>query len=88
MFIKYISKGSYIIVNISTSIQNIHFIRLSSAPTKKCTHQHFLNAKTVHENDKNQAKKLKVYGENIYFIDPPPIPLKVYCLYTHENVDI
>ncbi len=41
-----------------------------------CQHyQHFLNAKTVHENEKNQAKKLKVYGENIDF-NPPPHSLE------------
>ncbi len=85
-FIKYISKGSSIIVNIITSVQNIHLIRPRTPPTRKCTHQHFLNAKTVHENDKSQAKILKVYGENIDFTDPPT-PLKVYGLYTHENVN-
>ncbi len=40
-------------------------------PQKKCTHQHFLSAKNSHENNKNQAKKLKVYGKNFDFHRPP-----------------
>ncbi len=42
----------------------------SPAP-KKSTHQHFLSAKYPHENNKNQAKKLKVYGKNVDFHRPP-----------------
>ncbi len=34
---------------------------------------------------KNQAKKLKEYGKNVYFHRHP---LKEYSLYTRENVDI
>ncbi len=30
---------------------------------------------------------LKVYRINFYFIDPPPLPLKEYILYTWFNVD-
>ncbi len=39
---------------------------------KKSTHQNFLSAKNPHENNKNQAKKLKVYGKNVDFQRPPP----------------
>ncbi len=56
-----------------------------SPPKKKSTHQHFLSAKNRHENNKNKAKKLKVYGKNVDFHRPPT---KVYGLYTRENVDI
>ncbi len=56
-------------------------------PPKKRTHQHFLSAQNPHENNKNQAKKLKVYGKNIDF-QRPPSPPKVYVLYTRENIDI
>ncbi len=55
-------------------------------PQKKCTHQHCLSAKNPHENNKNQAKKLKVYQKMSIFTDPPPHPK---CMvWTHENVDI
>ncbi len=54
---------------------------------KKSTHQHCLSAKNPHHNNKNQAKNLKVYGKNIDF-QTHPLPLKVYGVYTHENVDI
>ncbi len=54
-------------------------------PQKKSTHQHFFSAKNPHENNKNQAKKLKVYEFFFDFHSPPP---KVYGLYTRENVDI
>ncbi len=33
------------------------------SPSKKSTHQQYLSAKDPHENNKNQAKKLKVYGK-------------------------
>ncbi len=38
--------------------------------------------------NKNQAKKLKVYRKHVDFLRPPLLPLKVYGLYTRENVDI
>ncbi len=37
---------------------------------------------------KNQVKKLKVYKKIVFQIDLPSPPLKVYGLYTYENVDI
>ncbi len=44
---------------------------LSETPSpQKSTHQHFLSAKNPHENNKNQAKKLKVYGKNVDFHRP------------------
>ncbi len=55
-------------------------------PPKKSTHQSFLSAKNPHQNNKNQARKLKVYEKNADF--HRPLPLKVYGLYIHENVDI
>ncbi len=62
-------------------------------PKKKSTHQHFLSAKNLHENNKNQAKKLKVYGKKKRFSQPhppPPLPPQplyhVLGLYTRENV--
>ncbi len=67
-----------------TSVQTIHFLR--PPHPKKSTHQHFLSAKIQHENKKNQAEKLKVYGKMLIFTFPPPP--KVYVLYTRENVDI
>ncbi len=39
-------------------------------PKEKSTHQHFLSAKIPHENNKNQAKKLTVYGKNLDFQIP------------------
>ncbi len=71
------------------SVQTIHFLRPPLPPPKKGTHQHFLSAKNPHENNKYQAKKLKMYGIFFNFHIPPhPFPLKVYGLYTRENVDI
>ncbi len=70
--------------NIFMIVQTIHFLRPSPSPQKN-THQHFLSTKNPHEHNKNQAKKLKVYGKNVDFHRPPP---KVYCLYTRENCDI
>ncbi len=64
------------------SVQTILFLRLP--PLKKSTHQHFLSAKNPYENNKNQTKKLKVYGKNVDFHIPP----RKYGLYTRENVDI
>ncbi len=58
-------------------------------PQKKSTHQQFLSAKNPHENNKNQAKKLKVYEKYFDFHNSPlPPPSKVYGLYTGETVDI
>ncbi len=54
-------------------------------PPKKSTHLNFLSAKNPHEDNINQAKKLKVYGKDVDFHNPPP---KVYGFYTCENVDI
>ncbi len=48
--------------------------------------QIFLSAKNPHENNKNQAKKLKVYRFFFDFHKPPPP--KMYGLYTCDNVDI
>ncbi len=70
-------------VNIFMSVQTIHFLRLPSPP-KKTKHQHILSAKNPHENNKNQAKKSKVYRKNVNFMTTS-LPLKVYGLY---NVDI
>ncbi len=78
-------KGPSINVNIFMSVQTIHFLR-PPPPQKKSTHQHILSAKNPHENNKNQAKKLKMYRKNIDF--HKPLPPKVYGLYTRENVDI
>ncbi len=63
-----------------------HTLSERPSPPKKSTHQHFLSAKNPHENNKNQAKTLKVYGNVFDFHRHPP--LKVYGLYTCENVDI
>ncbi len=66
------------------SVQTIHFLRPPSP--QKSTHQHFWSAKYPGENNKNQAKKLKVYNFVLIFKDPPPP--KVNGLHTRENVDI
>ncbi len=65
------------------SVQTIHF--LSHPPPKKSTHQHLLNAKNPHENNKNQAKMLKMYGKNVDFHNPPLSHRKVYVSYTCDN---
>ncbi len=69
------------------SVQTIHFLR-PPPPQKKSTHQHFLSAKNPHENNKNQAKKLQLNRKNVDFHRHPPPFIKVYGLYTPENVDI
>ncbi len=51
------------------SVQTIHFLKLPPDP-QKSTHQHFLSAKNPYENNKNQAKKLKVYEKNVDFHRP------------------
>ncbi len=51
------------------SVQTIYFLR-PPPPPQKNTHQHLLSAKNRHENNKNQAKKLKVYGNNVDFHRP------------------
>ncbi len=38
---------------------------------KKSTHQHFLSDKNPQENNKTQAKKLKVYRKMLIFTDSP-----------------
>ncbi len=84
-----LSKGPSINVNIFMSVQTIHFLRPLPPPPKKEYTSTFLSAKNPHENNKNQAKKLKVYGTNVDFHrPPPPSPTKVYGLYTCENVNI
>ncbi len=82
-------KGPSINVNIFMSVQTIHFLRPPPPPPQNSTHQHFLSANNPNENNKNQAKKLKVYGKNVDFhrAQPPLLPI-VYGLYSHENVDI
>ncbi len=50
------------------------------------THQQFLSVKILHENSKNQAKKLSVQKKCWFW--QTPLPPKVYVLYTRENVDI
>ncbi len=46
-------------------------------PQKKSTHQHFLSTKNPYENNKNQAKKVKVYRKKKIFTDTPqPSPQK------------
>ncbi len=62
------------------SVQTIHFLRLPPPPKKKSTHQHFLSAKNPHENNKNHAKKLKLYKKNVDFHRPPlPRPKWMVC---------
>ncbi len=68
------------------SVQTIHFLS-PPPPQKKSTQQHFLSAKNPHENNKNQAKKLKVYRKNVDFHRPHP-PLLPQKVYSRENVDI
>ncbi len=54
------------------SIQTIYFLRLPGPPPqKKSTHQQFWSAKNPHKNNKNHAKKLKVYVKNVDFHRPP-----------------
>ncbi len=49
------------------------FLKVSQTyHVKKSTHQHFLSAKNPHENNTNQASKLKVYWKNVDFHRPPP----------------
>ncbi len=65
-------QGLSINVNIFMSVQTIDFLRPPPPPPqKKSTHQQFLSAKNPHENNKNQAKKLKVYEKNVDFHSPP-----------------
>ncbi len=70
----HLSKGWSINVNIFMSVQTIRFLIPPQNPPKKSTHQHFLSAKNPHENNKTQAKKLKMYGKNVDFHRhlPPP----------------
>ncbi len=65
-----------------------YFLRPAPPLQQKSTHQHFLSAKNSHENNKYQAKKVKVYGKKLDFQTPHPPPPKVYDLYTRENVNI
>ncbi len=50
---------------------HIYILSETPPPPQKSTHQHFLSAKNHHENNKNQAKKLKVYRKNVDFQTPP-----------------
>ncbi len=74
------------------SIQTIHFLRHLPPPQKKEYTSTFLTAKNPNENNKNQAKKLKVYGEKGWFSQttnpPSPPPESVWFVHTPENVDI
>ncbi len=45
---------------------------------KESTHQHFLSATNPHESNKNQAKKLKVYGKYLDFHRPLHAPKSVW----------
>ncbi len=63
-----ITKGPSINVNIFMSVQTIHFLRPPPSPTKRV---HINSAKNPHKNNKNQAKKLKVYRKNVDFQKPP-----------------
>ncbi len=53
------------------NVQIILFLRPPPPPPKKSKKQNFLSAKSPHENNKNQAKNLKVYGKNVDFHRPP-----------------
>ncbi len=46
-------------------------IYMTPSHQKKSTHQQFLSAKNPHENNKNQAKKLKCTDKMLIFTDPP-----------------
>ncbi len=85
-------KGPSINVNIFMSVQTLHFLRPPPPPPQNSTHQHFLSANNPNENNKNQAKKLKVYGEKGWFSQttnpPSPPPESVWFVHTPENVDI
>ncbi len=50
-------------------------------PKTKSTHQYFLSAKNPNENNKNQAKKLKVYEKNVDFHRPPPPRKCMVCTF-------
>ncbi len=41
---------------------------------QKSTHENILGAQNPHENNKKQAKKLKVYSKNVDFHRPPTSP--------------
>ncbi len=68
------TKGPSINVNMFLSVQTIHFLRPPPPPKKKSTHQHFLSAKSPLENNKNQAKKLKMYRKKCLIFKEPPSP--------------
>ncbi len=40
---------------------------------------HILSAKNPHENNKNKAKKLNVYGKNVDFHRPPSLRKCMVC---------
>ncbi len=61
------------------SVQTIHFLKSPPPPKKEYTST-FLSAKNPHENNKNQAKKLKVYEKNVDFHRPPPRKCMFYTL--------
>ncbi len=68
------------------SVQTIHFLR--PQPLRKEYTSTFFECQNPHENNINQAKKLTMYGKNVDFHRHLPSPLKMYGLYTHENVNI
>ncbi len=51
------------------SVQTIHFLR--PQPLRKEYTSTFFECQNPHENNKNQAKKLRVYGNNVDFQRPP-----------------
>ncbi len=55
------------------SVQIIHFLR--PLPHKEYTST-FFECQNPHENNKNQAKKLKVYRKNVVFHRPHALPQK------------
>ncbi len=64
------------------NVQPIHFLR----PPKKDYTSTFFRTKNPHENNKNPAKKLKVYSKNVP--PPPPPPPKGDDLPIWEKVNI
>ncbi len=64
-----IINGPSINVNIFISVLTIHFLRPPPLQKKEYIST-FLSAKNTHENNKNPAKKLKVYRKNVDFQTP------------------
>ncbi len=56
-----------------------HTLSETPSPPKKYTST-FFECQTSHENNKNQAKKLKVYEKMLIFTDTPTSPRKyLFC---------